>query len=221
MLGNNEQVIRRCNRQHDRGQLFGLFDGMGSLEQGGRSARFMGDQLREYFLSEDLDYPAALRRILRLGNDEINCWPPSENSRYTASGGCAGTVALCIDGRVHVFHAGDTTALLLGADYDTEGDHLQLTTCHNTRVGLVSFWGIGERLVVDETIHPFEEDDILFLASDGLTDVMDNGEIAHRIRNGYYFTAKECAATCRSLCELARRRGSGDDITALIVYREE
>lgn len=218
MLGNSSPIFQK----NHRGQLFGLFDGMGSLNRGGDSARFMGDSLVKYFRSSEGLSGQALRNVLIQANNEISTWQPPAGSKYKRDGGCAGTIALCADSQGQIFHSGDTTALLLQADYEEEDDHLLLTACHNSSPGgLTSFWGIGDSLLIDYSKHPFVVDDILFLASDGLTDVMDNGEIARRVRQMDYFTEDECLISCRKLCTLARKRGSEDDITALLIYREE
>ena len=212
----------RCVRQSSRGQLFGLFDGMGSLTEGGKAARYMGDSLVRYYRDVETVDKDILKEILQEANTHIASWPLPVESRYSRAGGCVGTVALFIHSHVRIFHTGDTVALLLKADYHSPQEYSLLTPCHCTEQGgLTSFWGIGDNLALYYSEHQFSEDDILLLASDGLTDVMDYGEISRLVRQMDYFTGDECAASCRRLCALARKRGSGDDITALLIYREE
>ena len=112
MLGNHVARIK----QQNKGQLFGLFDGMGSLVRGGEAARYMGDKLIDFCNSSHQPSGKALKDILIHANNDITGWPPPPGSKYTHAGGCAGTIALCGDCRVEIFHSGDTVALLLKAD---------------------------------------------------------------------------------------------------------
>ncbi len=219
MLGNHAPLVRKANN----GQLFGVFDGISTLSQGGEAARYMGDQLATFFNEHNENNSGDhLKSILTQANNDIASWPVPPNSKSTRAGGCAGSVAWINDSQVYIFHGGDTTALILGSDYQTEEDHTVLSICQNTKQhGLFNFWGIGRKLILEHKQAPFVEDDLLLLSTDGFTDVFSNEEISRAVRNMDYFTAEECEKTCRNLCQQARSRGSGDDVTILLVYREE
>lgn len=182
----------------------------------------MTSYLIHYHRQAEVKSLKSLKNLLLEANKEVAQWEAPIGSKYKRAGGCAGTVIAIQDNKLHTFHAGDTKALLISSEYQSTNDHILLTTTHNSfDGGLTSFWGLGDGLVVDLGQFLFNEDDILFLATDGLLDVVTDDEIASKVRASNYFTHSECQALCKSFCNLARKRGSLDDISALVVYREE
>ena len=77
----------------NRGELFAIFDGIGSTPEGGRSARTMATSLPQFFkesvdttLDEDF-----LIKIWQETNLEINLWGMIKGTTQPL-GGCVGTV---------------------------------------------------------------------------------------------------------------------------------
>jgi len=197
-----------------RGEVFAVFDGIGSSPRGGESAQAMCDALSDFFLqtiTEEDDGVSSLERILRKTNEDIYAWGHS-GSRKPA-GGCAGTVAWFQAGQVIVLHAGDTAAFLLKEDI-----FLSLTRDHGSGRYLDNYFGRGASLVVDVITAAVEEGETVVLMSDGITKVLSQEEIGDTISR---FLADNVERAANELCRLAQRRGSQDDITALVVEIEE
>jgi serine/threonine protein phosphatase PrpC len=77
MLGNHVTRVQLSNR----GQLFGIFDGMGSLPRGGDAARFLGDQLVKFYDHIDQQHADALKELLIGANETIAGWKTPLNSQ--------------------------------------------------------------------------------------------------------------------------------------------
>lgn len=90
----------------NRGEIFAVFDGIGSAPEGRHAAQLMADYLIEFYRSPG-EYPASLEGIQSLllkGNIEINEWG-FKTGTDIPMGGCAGTVTWIIGETLYVFHA--------------------------------------------------------------------------------------------------------------------
>ena len=70
MLPREVPPVERLNR----GEIFAVFDGIGSAPEGRHAAQFMADHLIQFYRKPD-DYPASpegLQALLFEGNIEIN-----------------------------------------------------------------------------------------------------------------------------------------------------
>jgi PPM family protein phosphatase len=125
-------------------------------------------------------------------------------------GGCAGTVVWLYEEKIHVFHAGDTIALLI-----RDGIFQQLTALHELGGAIYRYFGMGERLQIDIESHDIEESDRILIMSDGVTKAMVPQEIA--------VIAEKHPDKFKAVFEIANRSraiGSQDDITVMMIEVE-
>ena len=210
MLGEKAPLIR----QADRGQVFAVFDGMGSAPKGREAAQFMCDSLISFFKDMLIEAePKSFIELLNNANLEINNWGCIEGTKKEI-GACAGSVVWIKNKDLFVFHVGDTLGLLIKADYENDDEYELLTTDQAIGDDLLAFWGMGETLHIEAWKLNIAECDILVLISDGVFKAVDLKTIAQNVRK-WILNSPEFAA--KSLCELAEVRGSTDDITSVIV----
>lgn len=135
--------------------------------------------------------------------------------------------AAAIDGGVlSAVHVGDSRLYLLreGALSQLSKDHT--VTGEQVRLGLMSearartdprrsilTKSLGRELIVaiDRLAVPLRQGDALLLCSDGLSNVLEDAELASLLG-----AAGEAGAACRALVEAANRRGTYDNLTAAV-----
>ena len=197
----------------ERGEIFAVFDGIGSAPEGARAAIHMCDALIGFFRGNE-KFPATpegLMSLLLEANSAIFNWGFIEGTDRP-KGGCAGTIAWSNGERLLVFHAGDTTGLLA-----REGQTSFLTQPHQTDDGAIwEYFGRGPNLTIDVTEARLEEGDRVLLFSDGVTKVLHPIEAASLV-----MPEPDNLRAADLLVERTRLLGSTDDITAVVVDFEE
>lgn len=196
----------------ERGQLFGVFDGIGSAPMGMAAAQAMADSLTNFFRRPDTytgDWQ-GLYSLLHGTNKEISGWGFMEGTDRP-QGGCAGTVAWIRDRNLTVFHAGDTVGLLIREGMEPR----QLTRLHEIHGDIYCYFGLGETLKIDVESCAIEEGDLVLLISDGVTKSYNTTEAARMVREIYDRTG-DIASAAEELVTRSRNRKSSDDITALL-----
>jgi serine/threonine protein phosphatase PrpC len=169
----------------------------------------MADKLIEFFRQPAL-YSASrhgLEVLLLEANKEIAEWGfmPGTDSPL---GGCAGTVAWVLEDALHVFHAGDTTAIHI-----RDGKAIELTWPHQTADGAIyRYFGLGSNLELYCNEIRLEESDRILLISDGITKVKSPIEAAAMLNE-----CPDIAKAVNSLATAAWSACSNDDITVLLV----
>lgn len=128
-----------------RGELFAVFDGIGSAPEGRRAAQEMSDYLLRFYQETEKRASSweGVRQLLFEVNQAIYDWGfmPGTNRPL---GGCAGTVIWITEGDLFVFHAGDTIAFLI-----REGEITQITRLHEMNGGIYRYFGMGVNLEID------------------------------------------------------------------------
>ncbi len=111
---------------------------------------------------------------------------------------------------MYVFHAGDTTALLI-----RDGIFEQLTAVHELNGAVYRYFGMGESLQIDIVQHVIEESDRILLMPDGVTKALTPKEILT-------FSEKhhDKSAAVTEIVNVSRKRGSQNDITAMVIEVE-
>lgn len=212
LFHNEVPLVQTANR----GQIFGIFDGMGSTPRASDAAWLVGKNLINFFKVPPPSSQSQITELLYQANQEISDWGFVDSTRSCRQGGCTGTVAWLFNG-LHIFHAGDTRALLLRADGQENDGYDALTTDHSEGHALYRYFGLGNALEIDHKTTSVTEGDILVLMTDGVTCVLNNAEIATQIRSWVSCNSGSADLAARNLCELAKTRGSRDDITSVLI----
>jgi len=204
LLSTETPLVCRLNR----GELFAVFDGIGSAPEGMRSAQAMCDYLLEFYQKPD-EYQATysdIQRLLMEGNREIHEWGFMPGTQRPL-GGCAGTVVWIYEHKLYVFHAGDTLALLIRS-----GKGRQLTHMHDFNGAIYRYFGFGSHLEIDICNELLVEGDRVMLLSDGVTKVFHPQEAVDFVEN-----YDDIAKAAKELARISQLKGSQDDITVLVI----
>ena len=196
----------------DRGQLFAVFDGIGSAPKGMDAAQKMCDVLVDFFRGKIVHPPSAesLRQLLMDASLAINNWGCKLGTDMP-EGGCAGTLAWFHQQSVVLFQAGDTVGYLL-----QETRLTRLTRDHGNGKILSNFFGRGRELLIDVFSQAVQESDVLILVTDGVTNALSDQAIAEIVStHNKGETGPQRAAD--ELCRLAKARGYQNNITAVII----
>jgi len=199
-------------RSAKKGELFAVFDGIGSAPEGGRSARTMTASLPRFF-KESADATSdedLLIKILQATNLEINSWGMIKGTAQPL-GGCVGTVAWCEADQLTIFHVGDTVGMVL-----RYGEKPQLfTELHETHGRINRYFGMGESLSIDVVKTTLDDGDLILLMSDGVTKAFSPMEAAALVLD-----IDDIGIAAGELTTQSRARGSVDDITVVLVEVE-
>ena len=208
-----EDSFRLLNRDvpvvdhHLRGEIYAVFDGIGSAPKGQSAAIAMADALLSFFTEPETFENSinGLKKLLHVENLKINDWGFIPGSTRPI-GGCCGSIAWCHNDCLTIFHAGDTTALHLSGDRYT-----RLSIAHQNSADVITrYFGQGQKLEIDISSTPIEPYDQILLYSDGISKVLCTEEVMDIIMQ--FEDPKRRATT---LASVARAKGSGDDITVL------
>jgi serine/threonine protein phosphatase PrpC len=199
--------------QKKRGEVFAVFDGIGSAPEGRHAAQVMADTLVRFFREPDVFSPSdkGMLKVLEEANMEICSWGFVGDTDLPL-GGCAGTVIWLFEEELHVYHAGDTTGLLL------RDDNIKvLTRDHQTEDGAIfRYFGIGDNINIDIDVVEIEEGDRILLVSDGITKQFSPSEAGKMVQE-----PQRIQTAVRNLVHHCQLAGETDDITAMLVEVEE
>ena len=178
---------------------------------------------------EEAHLPAPARQVLnaiRLANQEI----VRSVRRNQSMRGMGTTVVLVyIHGRrAYIGSVGDSRAYLvrdegisqLTDDHTFVNEQVRAGTLthaearrHPSRNILTRAVGSQEEVEPDLIEHDLEAGDLLLLCSDGLTAMVDDGEILQALRH----RDGDLEKCCRALIDLANERGGDDNITTVLI----
>ena len=141
-------------------------------------------------------------------------------------------VCVCVDGsRALVGNVGDSRAYLLrnGTCQQITQDHSlldeeirngnmtpEMAAASNLQSVITRAIGVADQVEPDLFAANLQANDLLLLASDGLTRYVNPSEIAHAASTG-----TELAAICNALIEHAKERGGADNITCILLRAVE
>lgn len=196
-----------------RGEVFAVFDGIGSAKLGRHSAQIMSESLITCFRNPGtiLKNRESLYTHLFNVNMEIELLD-MDRSGHFSDVGCVGTILWIFGDQMHVFHAGDTAAVLV-----IENKKTLLTSVHQAIDGAVTrYFGQGSSFKMDVQTHTIDEGDRIYLMSDGVSKVQDFAAATLS-----YDERPDLPSAVLMIAEQALRLGSTDDITVLGIDIEE
>ena len=226
--GNEDSFLLNCS-----GGLFIVADGMGG-HAAGEVASEMAVQIVARELGNlrglsDAEAASRMRSAIRKANAAIFDRTLAEHDKRGM--GTTATVMVLFSRRYLIGQVGDSRAYLL-----REGDLLQLTKDHSyvqeqVDAGLLTpeqarthpysnvitrCVGANEDVAPDIYFGNLERGDVVLLASDGLTGMLEDGQLAT------IMGAEENPETCvNKMIADANRRGGLDNITAIVVRVDE
>lgn len=214
----------------DRPPLFVVADGLGGHAAGEVASRLATEAvLKTWTEAQPTRLPQALRSAVRAANVAVYDAALEHHRR-----GMGTTVtALTLAGKeAAVAHVGDSRAYVVRGDECTQltSDHSRAAemvrmklitpeqaTRHPARSMLTRSLGADPTVQVDVVSTEIRRDDVFVLCSDGLWDVVgraDLVEVLAELGTGAMPTPGEAAA---ALVDLALKRGTADNVTAVVV----
>lgn len=204
-------LVSGQGRERARGAIAAIADGVSTGGFGREAAQTTVTTLvRDYFgTPETWDTTVALDRVI----SAQNAWLAGINRRRQPALGLTTLTALVLRGQTYtVAHVGDTRAYLV-----RDGEMQQLTSDHvmphtDFAHQLTRAVGLEDRLLVDYSQGDLQSGDQFLLLSDGVHGVLPRGDLVGLLAQGL-----EAQALSEALVQGALRRGSSDNLTALVV----
>jgi serine/threonine protein phosphatase PrpC len=200
-----------------RGELFAVLDGIGGAPKGMAAAQAVADCLLNFYRKTD-EVTAdvnGLNNLLLHTNMSINEWGCVDGTDRPL-GGSVGTIAWIHSRLLTIFHAGDTTGMLLRQNQPPK----VLTSMHELDGGISRYFGLGRRLEIEVTSEQLEEGDLILLVSDGVTKAFSTTEAAGLVFEIYDKTG-DIGLAAQVLVTRSRDKKSVDDITAMLIEIED
>lgn len=205
-------------------QILAVADGMGGHKAGEIASALAIETIRRYQGQTD-DIRQMLNDIIEEADREIY-EAQMADSNYQGMGTTL-TLAVVKENLLYIGHVGDSRAYLC-----RNQDLLQITTDHSLvnellkqeqiteeealnhpqRHLLLQALGSGNKLNIEINCFSLERSDIILLCTDGLNNMLSDGEIAQLINSGEG-TLQE---RCERLVDTANQRGGLDNITVVL-----
>lgn len=224
---NNED----CLRADDELSVYLLADGMGGHNAGEVASALAVDvaYTRLASLSGTVK-ESSLESLLRDAMDKAHqaVLNKSRSDLKLSGMGTTLVITVAVGNEIHICHVGDSRGYILSA---VVGSFQQVTDDHSTGAMLVRtgaltkeqvperYWhtltqaiGIGEAIVPEYSRHTLAPGDILLLCSDGLTDMLEDTEIAIILKK-----ESELQNAASSLIAAANDHGGKDNVSVVLV----
>jgi serine/threonine protein phosphatase PrpC len=196
-------------KETNRGEIYAVMDGVGGASMGMKAAQYIADQLVNFYTQHDV--PATItgiENILGQANTDVFAWGLMEGTNRSCGASTATLAWFAPDRQLHICHAGDSAGFLL-----TSTGLIKVTTDHEDLRGIYRFVGQGEGFCPEIRSYPIVEGDTLCLVTDGVT----KGLRMHEIQAVLEHYAGEPNLAAKTLVDLSKRKGTQDDITALVI----
>ena len=201
-----------------------LADGLGGHNAGDVASALAVTVTREQILQglkdtdagriDDKTGLSSVSRVVEQAVLQANSAIHSKAQKEIECHGMGTTIVVCVfhDDLVSAAHVGDSRLYR-----KREENFTQLTEDHFTWPWLDRALGIEERVPVDVLEQAVRPDDVYLLCSDGLTDMVDDGEI-HSILSD---VNTDLARTATVLVQKANNNGGKDNISVILVKIRE
>lgn len=219
---------------NNRGQYLAIIaDGMGGHQAGDVASEMATTLLEEKWRkNEGLDSPEEVEQWLKQALEETNTsiYQHSLERKECQGMGTTVVAAVCTEDFITVAHIGDSRCYLYN-----EYSFKQITEDHSLVNALVQSGqiskddamyhprknvvlkalGTGDFVEPDIQTINWENGDILLLCSDGLTDKVQDDELA-----GFIKSTNEIEEVGKKLIDLANERGGEDNVSLIIIQLE-
>lgn len=208
VLGSGVPIVDRAGR----GFVFAVMDGVGDTRLGMQAANEIASRLTGFYLKPDQypPSPAGLKKLINEANDHIAGWKTPQQAAGMPAGASALTLLWInpIEENPQAFwlNAGDTAGLRL-----RDGELSLMSGSLTPRAG-GHFVGMGPGMRLQEVLSDAASGDRYCLISDGVTRALGPETITAKLKE-----VPDPSRCAEQLVQLARNRGSTDDITALVV----
>ena len=193
----------------DDNECFAVFDGMGG-EALGEVASFVAASHTADFVKDKEHYEEYIYELSEILNKKV-CEETQARS-LVLMGTTAAMVQFC-HSAVYILNAGDSRVYRL-----SRRELIQISTDHTSRAwggkAITKFLGLPEEggpLSPYLAEAKYRPGDIYLICSDGVTDMLDDDEIAAILGQ-----KKPAAVICRELVDQALEKGGADNTTAIV-----
>ena len=205
-------------------------DGMGGAAEGAlassEAVRIIREQISERFLSSMSDISLKGLLVSAVENANKHIYNLSKTDESYEGMGTTAVVALIANSFVYIVHAGDSRAYKI-----SDGELVQLTRDHSVVQNMLEkgeitaeeaddhpskhiitrALGVDDFIRTDFCQEPFDENEVLILCSDGLTNYSKPDDILRLTSDGCYYKYAD------RLVNLANQNGGGDNVTVVAV----
>jgi protein phosphatase len=219
-------------REHPKGMLLALADGMGGRAGGGQASQIAVDTLMKAFYEDSAgDIGESLERAFHAAHEAV----VEEGKKDIQVQGMATTLTavVILKDRLYHAHVGDSRAYLIDGNTMTciTEDHSFVASLvkagaiteeqartHPQRNLVTQAVGASEELTIDRSRRPrrLKNGNGILLCCDGLYKDLTDDEILETIRS-----APDPSDSCEKLIQRANDRGGSDNITAVLTWVEE
>ena len=180
--------------------------------------------LEDYYSTSDTwSVKTSAERVIGATNAWLYSQTQQSQHRYEKDRGyvCTFTAVILKSTTAHIFHVGDTRVYRL-----SHGEVEQLTEDHrvwlsSTQSHLARALGIDNRLNLDYRAVTVEVGDVLWLATDGVHEFVDDAFIKARLAMPDGAAVDDLDLAARDIVDEAYRRGSHDNLTIQILRIDE
>lgn len=205
-------------------------DGMGGAAEGAlasnNAVRAIKEYLTERFYSDMSDMSIKSLLVSALENANRNVFNISRTDESYFGMGTTAVAAIVLNSYVYIAHVGDSRAYIKSDKKLTQLTKDHSIIQHMIESGQISAeeaadhpdkhiitraLGVDDEVKVDFCQEVFNEDDLLILCTDGLTNFVGTDDIINLTNDGSYYDYAD------RLVNLANQNGGGDNITVVTV----
>ena len=211
--------------------LFVVADGMGGHNAGETASKMAIEIVKKYFV-ENKNSLNSEKRLISIIKDSIKeanekIYKLSKDDKLCSGMGTTITLAYILGGKIYIGHVGDSRAYIINNSHICQitEDHslvqelvksgsITIEECktHPQRNMITRAVGTSEDIEVDIIIKTFNQNDILFICSDGLSNMVNDNDIIHIFNNESLIKK-----ACENLIKKAKDNGGKDNITVIAI----
>ncbi len=226
---NNQDSYAACELS-DGAVLAIVCDGMGGAAEGAlassEAVKAIKERIAERYYGDMSDISVKSLLVSAIENANKCVYDLSLTDEKYEGMGTTVVAALVANSYVYIAHAGDSRAYKIsnGALNQLTRDHSVVQRMvesgritaeeaedHPDKHIITRALGVDSDIKVDFCQEPFEDDDIIILCSDGLTNYIETDDILKLTNDGCYYDYAD------RLVNLANQNGGGDNITVIAV----